>query len=187
MNTVAKFVGCVEETCKIGGSISLRGIYEIPHPDDGSVALYERHTSQILGMGWKPTSEKPTHGRVWGRVGRNFYNSKVEAHVLTFEGPETVEVKWRPRHEVLAANAACILVGRSHIPSNLRSVRFLMEPACTVKGAIAPYTPEKFSGWSLDDDTGHGATTPCPDISAQVAQETERVNKELGSFSGVLS
>jgi hypothetical protein len=54
-----------------------------------------------------------------------------------------------------------------------------MEPACTVEEAMAGYTPEKYPGWSLDADTGHGTSTPCPNLSEQVALETERIGREF--------
>src|SRR3989338_8433852 len=128
--TVAQFVGCVKEKCSVGGSISLRGIYEIPHPEDGTVSLYERHTSQIRGMGWNPTTTQPTHGRVWGWIGWNGYHSAVGTHIMSYDGPETVEVTWRPRHEVVAENAAICLVGRAHLTRNQKiALGDLAEPA----------------------------------------------------------
>lgn len=177
--TVARFVGCVKETCHVGGSVSLRGLYEIPNPDGSVARLYERHTSQIRGMGWNPTTATPTHGRVWSWIGYNGYRAAVGAHVMLYDGPETVEVSWRPCHEVMAENAAVLLVGRAHIPSNLRGIKNLMEPACTVAEAMSPYTEEKFPGWSLNHDTGHGKATPCANLSEQVAQETLRINREF--------
>jgi hypothetical protein len=63
---------------------------------------------------------------------------------------------------VLDERAAIHLVGRAHVQSNLRGIKELMEPVCTVAEAMAPYTVENFPGWSLDADTGHGASKRYP-------------------------
>jgi hypothetical protein len=178
MKTMAKFVGCLMETCRVGGSRSLRGLYEITDPE-GNTALYERHTSQIHGMGWQKTDARPTHGRVYGEVSVNGYYAAKGPHIWTYQGPETVEVEWKPRYEVLGINAAICLVGRAHVQSNLRGLEPFNKPACTVAEAMAPYTAENTPGWSLDLDTGHGQSTPCSDISAEVARVTAQTNQEF--------
>ena len=88
-----------------------------------------------------------------------FYAARAP-HVFAYRGPETVGVDWRPRWEVMGERAAIHLVGRAHVQSNLRGIKELIEPACTVAEAMTPYTLETFPAWSLDAHTGHGASTP---------------------------
>ncbi|MEI8174981.1 MAG: hypothetical protein WCG28_03465 [bacterium] len=172
VTTVARFVGSVKERCQIGGSVSLRGLYEISDPD-GKTALYERHTSQVRGMGWNLTLMQPTHGRVWTWIGVNGYHSAVGAHVMVFSGPETVEVAWEPLSQVAYRDVALALAGRTHMPKWQRD----HEPPNPGWQEVAEEARrEAPQGWSLSYDIGNGVTTSCPDISAQISGEARRVN-----------
>jgi hypothetical protein len=127
-------------------------------------------------MGWKKTEEKPPHGRIYAAVFGNGHYSARAPHVLVCDDPETVEVEWRPRWEVAAETAAIALVGRAHLPDWQRA---RTGPACTIAEAMAPYTPQKFPGWSLQADTAHGAATPCLDIQAEVDARTAALDAEF--------
>ena len=171
---IAKFAGTRIETCAIGSSKSLRAIYRITDPE-GSEEFYALHKSQITGMG-RMKSEPPTHGRVHGWVGFNGAYSKIGVRLLVCHEPQTIEVEWQPRWEVAAKRAAIALVGRAHLPAWQRD---RTPPTCTLAEATAHYTPEKFPGWTLDSDTGHGALTPCPDLRAQKTRVRAQLQAEF--------
>ena len=184
VKAVAQFIGCVIENCRIGGTRNLRGIYAITDPESNT-GMYERHTSQMRGMGWNKTTVVPTTGRIHSWIGSNGHHSGTASHILVYREPEEIEVAWQPCWEVAAEYAAITLVGRAHVQKNLQGIARLMEPACTVAEAMEAYTPETHPGWSLQSDTGHGAViVGCPELDREI-QEVE--TKQWRAFNELLN